>query len=170
MAEIIIVASIVTFLLALSLRFLHHVIGSPAGNEYETGRIFSIWGRIVADGYSAQHNNESVRIWAKYKAWEAERNRKLYDDLENCVGLNAAEDKILIQKQFNDDIEEMLNRVESWRRPNPWMALGACFICFSTWVSCFAWCILIPYLSIPVLLFPILVGATVMLAVRIGIE
>jgi hypothetical protein len=165
MAEIMIVATIAVFLSAAGIRFLHHIIGSPAGNEYETGRIFSAYGRFVSDNYTKHHNKETVRIYAKFDAWKAQRQERLQSDLQNADKDTA----IAISAVFSEEVEDMLTRVETWRRPNPWKAAGACLICFSTWAACFLWCILIPVISVPVLLFPLLVASTVVVGNRIEI-
>ena len=164
LAEIMIICTFAVLLVAATIKFIHFIVGSPAGNEYETGRIFSAYGRFVTDKYVNEYNTESVRIWSKYEDWKAKRDEKLYEDLEK-----DGADKIELQKQYTDEVEAMLERVETWRRPNPWKALGACFICFGTWAACFIWSVLVPYLGIPVLLFPFLVAGSVVVANRVEI-
>lgn len=163
MEGLILICAILVFFVACFIKFLHYIIGSPKANEYETGRIFSIYGRFVTNHYVKYHNLESKRIWAKYK--EIEYN--LQTELEHKLEGATANEKAELHTAYSAKIEEALDNMESWRKPNPFLALGACFVCFSTWVACFAWIVLIPYFALPLLLFPFVVSATVLVGNRI---
>jgi len=127
-------AAILVGFTALFIQFLHFSIGSPSGEEFETGRIFSLWGRFVATGYAKHHKQEEKRIWAKYERIVAVMREKLDKDIQDFPTMQ----KELVAK-FNTEIESLQNRVESWRRGTWYSALGACMTCFGTWVSMLLW-------------------------------
>lgn len=66
------------------IKFLHTIIGSPSGDEYNDSMILSFYGR-----------------WVVTKYVNFENNRKSAEDI----------------------------------RSNPYKALGACLVCFGTWIA-----------------------------------
>jgi hypothetical protein len=125
-------------LVAAFIKFMHYCIGSPSGNEYSRGRIFSIWGRFVATQYAKYQNKETCRIWGKYGPFEGTP-------------------------------EEMENRIQEYRKSNPWNAAGCCSICFGTWVSMLSWLVLVPVLGLNPIIWIFAVAGSVVVSSRIEI-
>jgi hypothetical protein len=150
------------FFTACFIRFAHYCIGEPNGEDYQVGRIFSFWGRFVSQGYVRAWNNETNRLWAKYEAWKAKKDAELMEVLK--VAVNA--ERVRLTKKFNAEVEEKQNDIENHRRSMIWSALGACLVCFGTWIAMVLWGFFI-LLGVPVWVFIFGVTASVMVAVRL---
>ncbi len=134
-------ALIIAAMIAAMIRFLHYCIGSPSvdaetGNPAtHSGRIFSIYGRFICSRYILFENRQNARIRANFDEWKQIRVRQHERDMDDASPL---EQHNLIE-QLKKDLETESERIESSRKPNPWMAAGLCPICFGTWVSLLFW-------------------------------
>lgn len=135
------IALAITFGTAYLIRFLHYIIGSPKidpdTHEINVNKdaIFSILGRFVANMYIQSETKETRRIWAKYAKWKECR----IAEHEKLMNESDPSKHAEIVQQLATDLESVQNNIDSWRRPNPWMAAGLCPICFGTWVSLVSW-------------------------------
>lgn len=125
------------------IKFLHYCIGSPIQGDYYSGRIFSFYGRFISERYNQFENKEKVRVWSKYNEWKQQKDIELNNNLKN----SSFDQSDKIYKDFLKEVEYQYNRVENNMKPNPFSMLGACPICFGTWIALFCWiiiCILHP--------------------------
>jgi hypothetical protein len=121
-------ASTTVFLLIICLfvgffsKFLHYCIGEPRhgqeGAEFAAGRIFSFYGRWVMMNYQKAYDKETKRINAMYR----EEGRRTNGNISEL-------------KEFE---------ISSKFRGSVWMPLGACNVCFSTWISLICFLIILP--------------------------
>jgi hypothetical protein len=130
---------------AFAIKFLHYCIGSPVQGEYYTGRIFSAYGVFISKRYLDFETKEKNRVWAKYNVWKIQRDSKLNGELEN----KTAEQADTIYKDYLQQVEHVYNDVENNMKNNPWSMLGACPICFGTWVSLFTFTFFIIFVPLP---------------------
>jgi hypothetical protein len=130
---------------ACIIKFLHYCIGSPVQGEYYTGRIFSAYGKFISKRYLDFEDKEKNGVWAKYNAWKIQRDSKLKGQLEN----KTAEQADSIYKDYLQQVEHVYNDVENNMKNNPWSMLGACPICFGTWVSLFTFTFFVIFVPLP---------------------
>ena len=130
---------------AFAIKFLHYCIGSPVQGEYYTGRIFSAYGKFISKRYLDFEDKEKKRVWAKYLDWKGKRNRNLEKQLEN----KTAEESEVIYKDFLEKVDIVYKDVENNMKNNPWSMLGACPICFGTWVSLFTFTFFVIFVPLP---------------------
>ena len=130
---------------ACIIKFLHYCIGSPVQGEYYTGRIFSAYGKFISKRYLDFEDKEKKRVWAKYLDWKGKRNRYLEKQLEN----KTAEESEVIYKDFLEQVDIVYKDVENNMKNNPWSMLGACPICFGTWVSIFTFTFFVIFVPLP---------------------
>jgi hypothetical protein len=109
-------------------KFAYYVIGEPRGligrpgaGEVTAGRIFSRYGVFVLEAFDKFEAKENKRLEEIYNNWY----------LEQQIVNGAAPDEAEI---YRKNLE--LNRR---RRANFYMAAGACFVCFSLWVTLIIW-------------------------------
>ena len=157
---------ILTALVAAFLRFVHFCIGSPSANEYVNGRIFSLWGRFITIQYSRHHNKETKRIWGKYDTIKGIFDREFESDLASA---QSDDEKKQITDIYLTKISDLQSRTESWRKTNPFNMMGACFICFATWLSLAMWLIIVPVLGLNPIYLILCVAGSVVLANRIDL-
>ncbi len=124
---------------------MHYCIGSPVQGEYYTGRIFSAYGKFISKRYLDFEDKEKNNVWAKYNAWKIQRDSKLKGQLEN----KTAEQADSIYKDYLQQVEHVYNDVENNMKNNPWSMLGACPICFGTWVSLFTFTFFVIFVPLP---------------------
>ena len=102
--------------------FLHYCIGEPRssedGDSFKAGRIFSFYGRFVAIRYQRAYHKEHERINRLFQSEGQKTNGNISDD-----------------KEFE---------ILSGFRPIIWQALGACPVCFATWINLIAFAIILP--------------------------
>jgi len=122
---------ILPILSSCAISFLHYCIGSPIQGEFYTGRIFSAYGKFISDKYNAFEAKEKKRVWDEYLNWKQKRNLLLEKELKN----KSAEESEIIYKDFLQQVDLVYNNVENNMKSNPWSMLGACPICFGTWIS-----------------------------------
>jgi len=134
-----------TIFAAFAIKFLHYCIGSPVQGEYYTGRIFSAYGAFISKLYLDFEDKEKNRVWAKYNAWKIKRDIELNEELEN----KTAEESQNIYDDYLQNIDAVYNDVENNMKNNPYSMLGACPICFGTWVSIFTFTFFIIFGPLP---------------------
>jgi hypothetical protein len=151
---------------AAACKFLHYCIGSPIQGEFYSGRIFSAYGKWLSNKYNKFETKEHKRVYLDYENWKKERDLKLQADLEG----KTAEQSQIIWNEFLSQVEAVYNDIESNKKVNPYSALGACPICFSTWVSLFLYVFYIIF--VPVSWFWVFIGtpAAVILSRYIKIQ
>jgi hypothetical protein len=130
---------------AFTIKFLHYCIGSPVQGEYYSGRIFSAYGKFISKLYLDFESKEKKRVWAKYNAWKQKRDKELNEELQNKTP-NEAD---AIYKEYLQQVESLYNDVENNMKNNPWSMLGACPICFGTWVSLFTFTFFVIFVPLP---------------------
>jgi hypothetical protein len=113
--------------------------------EYYTGRIFSAYGKFISKRYLDFEDKEKKRVWDKYLDWKGKRNRYLEKELEN----KTAEESEVIYKDFLEQVDIVYKDVENNMKNNPWSMLGACPICFGTWVSLFTFTFFVIFVPLP---------------------
>ncbi len=134
-----------TIFIAFAIKFLHYCIGSPVQGEYYTGRIFSDYGKFISKKYLDFEAKEKKRVWDNYLEWKGKRNRYLEKQLEN----KTAEESEVIYKDFIEQVDLVYKDVENNMKNNPWSMLGACPICFGTWVSLFTFTFFVIFVPLP---------------------
>lgn len=130
---------------ACAIVFLHYCIGSPIQGEYYTGRIFSAYGAFISKKYLDFEAKEKTRVLAKYNEWKTKRDIYLNKQLEN----KTAEEADVIYKDYLQQVEIVYNNTENNMKNNPWSMLGACPICFGTWVSIFTFTFFVIFVPLP---------------------
>jgi hypothetical protein len=114
--------------------FLHFCIGSPKGDQFSTGRIFSFWGRFVTERWLMVDEKLNMKIEGELKVIQEREiiilNQKLRNHQNNSK-------KII--EEFNKKILNEKKRLESNKGINLYSALGSCYICFGTWISILSW-------------------------------
>lgn len=130
---------------AFAIKFLHYCIGSPVQGEFYTGRIFSAYGKFISDKYNQFEAKEKNRVWANYNKWKLKRDIELNAQLEN----KTVEHADIIYKEYLQQIDMVYNDVENNMKNNPWSMLGACPICFGTWISLFTFTFFIIFVPLP---------------------
>ena len=125
--------------------FLHYCIGSPIQGEYYTGRIFSTYGAFISKLYLDFEQKEKQRVWAKYNAWKQERDKELNEELQNKTATECTD----IYVGYLDETDKKYKEVENTMKNNPYSMLGACPICFGTWVSIFTFTFFIIFVPLP---------------------
>jgi len=130
---------------ACIIKFLHYCIGSPVQGEYYTGRIFSAYGKFISKLYLYFEAKEKSRVWANYNAWKQKRDKELNEELQN----KTANEADAIYKDYLQEVELLYNDVENNMKNNPWSMLGACPICFGTWVSLFTFTFFVIFVPLP---------------------
>ena len=130
---------------ACIIKFLHYCIGSPVQGEYYTGRIFSAYGKFMSKLYLDFESKEKSRVWANYNAWKQKRDKELNEQLQN----KTANEADAIYKEYLQQIQHVYNDVENNMKNNPWSMLGACPICFGTWVSLFTFTFFVIFVPLP---------------------
>ena len=130
---------------ACAIVFLHYCIGSPIQGEYYTGRIFSAYGAFISKLYLAFEAKEKQRVWANYNAWKQQRDKELNEELQN----KTANEADTIYKEYLSEVELKYNNTENTMKNNPYSMLGACPICFGTWVSIFTFTFFIIFVPLP---------------------
>jgi hypothetical protein len=134
-----------TIFAAFAIKFLHYCIGSPVQGEYYTGRIFSAYGAFISKLYLDFEDKEKNRVWAKYNVWKIKRDIELNEELEN----KTAEESQNIYDDYLQNIDAVYNDVENNMKNNPYSMLGACPICFGTWVSLFTFTFFVIFAPLP---------------------
>jgi hypothetical protein len=134
-----------TIFTAFAIKFLHYCIGSPIQGEYYSGRIFSAYGAFISKLYLDFEAKEKNRVWAKYNAWKQKRDKELNEQLQN----KTANEADAIYKDYLQQIQHVYNDVENNMKNNPWSMLGACPICFGTWVSLFTFTFFVIFVPLP---------------------
>ena len=131
---------ILIIITACAAAFLHYCIGSPIQGEFYSGRIFSAYGHWVSEKYLDFERKEKKRVWAKYSDWKDKKDDKLNQDMQE----KTAEESQNIYDDYLQNIDTVYNDVENNMKANPYSKLGACPICFNTWVSliCFTFFII----------------------------
>ncbi len=124
---------------------MHYCIGSPVQGEYYTGRIFSAYGKFISKRYLDFEQKEKNRVWAKYNGWKIKRDIQLNGQLQN----KTVEQADSIYKDYLQQVEHVYNDVENNMKNNPWSMLGACPICFGTWVSLFTFTFFVIFVPLP---------------------
>jgi hypothetical protein len=130
---------------ACIIKFLHYCIGSPIQGEYYSGRIFSAYGAFISKLYLDFEAKEKSRVWANYNAWKQKRDKELNEELQN----KTANEADAIYKDYLQQIQHVYNNVENNMKNNPWSMLGACPICFGTWVSLFTFTFFVIFVPLP---------------------
>jgi hypothetical protein len=130
---------------ACAIVFLHYCIGSPIQGEYYTGRIFSFYGAFISKLYLAFEAKEKQRVWAKYNAWKQQRDKELNEELQNKTATECTD----IYVEYLDETDKKYKEVENTMKNNPYSMLGACPICFGTWVSIFTFTFFIIFVPLP---------------------
>jgi hypothetical protein len=130
---------------AFAIKFLHYCIGSPVQGEYYTGRIFSAYGKFISKRYLDFEQKEKNRVWDKYNAWKIKRDIQLNGQLQN----KTSEQADSIYKDYLQQVEHVYNDVENNMKNNPWSMLGACPICFGTWISLFIFTFFVIFVPLP---------------------
>ena len=125
--------------------FLHYCIGSPIQGEYYTGRIFSAYGAFISKLYLDFEQKEKQRVWAKYNAWKQQRDKELNEELQNKTATECTD----IYVGYLDETDKKYKEVENTMKNNPYSMLGACPICFGTWVSIFTFTFFIIFVPLP---------------------
>lgn len=148
------------FTAACSIVFLHYCIGSPIQGEFYTGRIFSKYGKFISDKYNQFERKEKERVWAKYNDWKLHRDQKLNEDLQN----KSAEESQLIYSEYLQQVDAVFNTVEDNMRANPYSMLGACPICFGTWVALLIYIFFVIFVQLPAWYIIVGVPASVVLS------
>lgn len=127
--------------------FLHYCIGEPrfseAGAEFKAGRIFAFYGRWVSVGYQKAYKKEYDRINGIFQ----EEGRRTNGNIS--------------------DIREF--EIMSSFRPLVWQALGACPICFGTWISIIAFAVLLPTFALSIFWLSLCVPTSTIISGRIRI-
>jgi hypothetical protein len=134
-----------TLFAACAAVFLHYCIGSPLQGEFYSGRIFSDYGHWVSKKYNQFELNEKHRVWSKYSIWKQKKDAKLNEDLKD----KTAEQSEKIYYDYLQEVDAVYNDVENNMKANPYSMLGACPICFSTWVSFFCFTFFIIFVPLP---------------------
>lgn len=130
---------------ACAASFLHYCIGSPIQGEFYSGRIFSDYGRFISRKYLEFEDAEHKRVWNKYGAWKQKRDEKLEREL---LGLTANQAQ-MVYDEYLQQVDAVYKDVENGMRANPYSMLGACPICFSTWISFFCFIFFIIFVPLP---------------------
>lgn len=130
---------------ACAIVFLHYCIGSPIQGEYYTGRIFSAYGAFISKLYLDFEAKEKQRVWANYNAWKQERDKELNEELQNKTATECTD----IYVEYLDETDKKYKEVEKTMKNNPYSMLGACPICFGTWVSIFTFTFFIIFVPLP---------------------
>jgi hypothetical protein len=130
---------------ACAIVFLHYCIGSPIQGEYYTGRIFSFYGAFISKKYLDFEHKEKQRVWANYSYWKQKRDKELNEDLQN----KTADECNDIYEEYLNEVNNMHNSVENNMKKNPWSMLGACPICFGTWVSMITFTFFVIFVPLP---------------------
>ena len=125
--------------------FLHYCIGSPIQGEYYTGRIFSTYGAFISKLYLDFEQKEKQRVWAKYNEWKQQRDKELNEELQNKTATECTD----IYVGYLDETDKKYKEVENTMKNNPYSMLGACPICFGTWVSIFTFTFFIIFVPLP---------------------
>jgi hypothetical protein len=129
---------------AAFIKFIHYSIGSPIHADFYSGRIFSFYGRFISDRYEAWELKESARVWAKYGRWKQDQDKQLQSDLDKCDSITAT----YLYNEYLERVDIAHKKVESTMRANPYSMLGACPICFGTWVGLLTWSVLVFFTGI----------------------
>jgi len=128
--------------------FLHYCIGEPRhghdGSDFKAGRIFSFYGRFVAIRYQRAYIKENERINGIFQSEGAKSNGNISDE-----------------KEF-----EILSSF----RPIIWQALGACPICFATWINLIVFAILLPVFGMSLFWGLLLVPTATIISGRIRLS
>ncbi len=129
---------------ACCIKFLHYCIGSPIQGEFYSGRIFSSYGRWISYKYNDFEEREKKRVYSVFETWKHAMDIKLQNDLKTA----AQTETEAIYKHFVETVDKEYKRIEHKMKPNPFSMLGACPICFGTWVGLILWtaiCLLNPF-------------------------
>ncbi len=141
------------FITAAVAKFLHYCIGSPVQGEFYTGRIFSFYGNFISKKYNEFETKEHHRVYNNYNAWKHDFDLTLQANLEN----KSFEETQYIYKDYLLKVQSVYEDIENNKRVNPYSALGACPICFSTWIALimtFFYIIFVPIAWYWILLIP----------------
>lgn len=118
--------------------FLHWCMGEP-NEDYEQGRIFSWYGRFISSNYVAHMDREETRLEGVYFTWleraQKEFNREIRQEKERMPTEEFTrwnEGQIIA---FNVKCTNYKYKLLKQVKLSVWKPLGACFICFMTWVS-----------------------------------
>lgn len=157
---------IMIFAIACAIKFLYYCIGSPFVNHdgvpvFNSGRIFSIYGRFICSQYAKHHNNETKRIRAKYERIKESKRLVLESQMETATDA----ERIELIKKFETELNSI--DFESLRRPNPFMMAGLCPICFGTWISILSWIIIGIAFAINPILIMFFIPSSVVISNRI---
>ena len=124
---IILTLAFLVIIIAAFVSFAHYCMGSPSGGESEPDRIFSFIGRWVTDGYKRFEASEQGRLTDKLNKWLA----------KSRAAIKTEEDKANHAKKSTEKLAGL--EKGAGKRANYWMAFGACFTCFATWMSLALW-------------------------------
>lgn len=126
---------ILTIAVGVTVSFLHWCMGSPAGNEFVPGRIFSLWGRFVTSQYVKFEQTQDLVKERKFKAFA-----KIQDESLKAKLKSASPD---IHNDITNEhfalLEAYLSDFDKRRKLNFWKAAGACITCFAFWASLLMW-------------------------------
>jgi len=121
--ENLIFLSLMAIFISCLAKFLHYCVGEPKFSddnlEIKSMRIFGFYGRWVMRNFAAAYERESERL------------SKLMD----VVTARFPKNNCAPQSEYD--------KVLAARRGNIWQALGACPVCFCTWVAIFSWAIVL---------------------------
>lgn len=127
-------------------KFLHYCIGSPIHGEFYSGRIFSDYGKWVSRKYNKFEIKERRRVWDEYAKWKEERDKTLNAKLEN----KTIEQSNEIYNEYLTQVDAVYNTVEDNMKMNPYSALGACPVCFSTWIALVLFVFYVIFVPLPI--------------------
>lgn len=159
-----IAACLIAALFAVTLSFVYWIIGEPRGKvgepgkgNFVIGRIFSFYGRFILERFEAFEERESKRISDKYKKYYNNR-KKRYDEAvaiaeQNLTGEQLSDKLDALETEFTTDTIKANRRLQARRRLNIFSALGACPICFKTWLSVACWVTFAILVPAPINLF-----------------
>jgi hypothetical protein len=140
---------------AAALRFVYYLIGEPrgligrpGGGEVTTGRILSSYGVMILRGFDKFEAKENKRLEAIYNEWYTE-----YQVLNGTAPVQA-------------EVRSKNLALSRRRRNNYYSSLGACFMCFSTWLSILLWGGFYYFFNVNILYLIVLIPSTVILAKR----
>lgn len=152
-APILMTIIVLSLMTAACIKFIHYCIGSPVQDDYYSGRIFSDYGRFITDKYKEWEESEYRRVWANYNEWKQKRDDKLNEDLKNLSATEAES----VYDEYLQQVDAVFNSVTDNMRANPYSMLGACPICFGTWIALIMWIFFVIFVPLP--LWFVLIGA-----------
>lgn len=130
--------ALIIICIGISISFLHWCMGSPSGEEYDKGRIFSLWGRFVTSQYKEFERKESARLRAKFEDWKHDADSGFIVAVRGASPVEANR----ITQVHLDECKRVETQIEKQKRLNFWKSLGACLLCFATWAALINWSVM----------------------------